>query len=1102
MKRGLWLVVAMLMIPSVTAVNSIGDALFGTNISEEFLLRALYFAIVFVVFFTLTQKQVFKEPSEKRYAMIFALAISLIIMRFTPAGMLNAFRGLLILFGPFVIFYTVGKFFIKSADEETFSWGRMIFAVVMTGLLYLVLAGLPGFSYSIGGVPFIGLALDELFADIYYGLFYGLSPLLFMVLVGVAIFGIVSLFGWIWKGKNADGTSASWDWKKTFIGLGILLLIIIGFSLFSGGIGGLGWLTGILGGLGGTLLSIARWVGWIVLGLLVLYMLFKFKAWKIYKAYKAIKIFPWLWGKGKGWAGRGELKVKVKPKNGASIPDGRRTDFEVFVKRRLLRNVENADLRVRLMNGVGFFNSPTPSNVVSGVTNKNGRFKFSYSAPNGKNKLIFRLDIVHSELGNYSGTYEYDIAVDLVKPLVVVEAIPNDLNVEEETKINFGGVFDDSTGTRFPIPNGTKVNFEITHEDGSVVKSLTKSLSKGQADFTFKPLKAGKYDVDASVDASEFTLSEDTGCSFNVNAIIDELDISQVVDTEVGVGDFARFRFEVRNKRTRQFMDDVNIVLDMSRLGLKNLEGITKKGVVGFRRKIEGPTIRPGEEFEIAVSFEDINSLYPRFIPLSGILKLKIKDLPPVEDLNVNVDYDDEVEFNDFAEFTFTVKNNSGVLLNGAKVGVDLSKFNLGYIKGFTNGKGVAIVSKRITKGSPGEMDIIGFSVMHKDSYGREKVWSDVGSLKIKDVPPKKMNISPTYPTIINQGDKFDFKMKVVDSVSKAPLEGINVSFDIASLGIVQTDKTNRKGEVLLNKIFIDNSAATGNHRISIVVVDPKGEYGIESIGDTIRVAAKGQKDMDIVLNIPRNGDVEGGDTLNINGTVKDKITSNPVSNIKITANLGAINLGVQSFGVTPGGIFGFDLRINGGVAPGMKVLKFDFEDTSGVYKTVSKTVNLRVKKKDNLVFFDIKELNRLKNKAKKDKISLQKRNYDFLVRKIILTYKLGDIFSGFREYINMFHTVESIFGQRDFDFKSMIEAKITEASAKYAKVDTKIRIKTMDLFTVNSLDARKSLDDQPNFKQLKDPLGQVNTFKNQVIEFYDAVYDVFDSLISELEHK
>jgi len=396
MKRGLWLVVAMLLIPSVAAVNSIGDTLFGTNFSDEFLLRALYFAIVFVVFYALTQKQVFKEPKEKKFAIIFSLALSLVIMRFTPVGMLNAVKGLLILFGPFVIFYTVGKFFIKSANEETFSWGRMIFALVMTGLLFLVLASSPGLSYSLGGVPLIGLGLDELFAGVYYGLFSGLSPLIFMVLVGVAIFGIVSLFSSIWGGKGKDG-KREFGKADFFKGLGVVLLVILGFALVSGGIGGLGGgFIGILTAIRGGLFAVLRWVLWIAIVILALYGLYKAwdKGW-FGKAWKG------MWQKGKN----ADMYITFDP-GAENFEVDRDYTFKVIAKRGALRGkVASSQIRITASVGEMTGNSGVRGKVIQERI-INGRAGFIYHAPDAAADLSFNVVATAPDGNPFAATFD------------------------------------------------------------------------------------------------------------------------------------------------------------------------------------------------------------------------------------------------------------------------------------------------------------------------------------------------------------------------------------------------------------------------------------------------------------------------------------------------------------------------------------------------------------------------------------------------------------------------------------------------------------------------------------------------------------------------
>ena len=95
MKRGIWVAIAIFLmnIPLVLAArNTLGDILLGTSASDELLLRFIYFALIFTIFFKLSIRQLFKESNERKFALIISLAFGLIVMWFTPTVLLNAFR--------------------------------------------------------------------------------------------------------------------------------------------------------------------------------------------------------------------------------------------------------------------------------------------------------------------------------------------------------------------------------------------------------------------------------------------------------------------------------------------------------------------------------------------------------------------------------------------------------------------------------------------------------------------------------------------------------------------------------------------------------------------------------------------------------------------------------------------------------------------------------------------------------------------------------------------------------------------------------------------------------------------------------------------------
>ncbi|MAG78612.1 hypothetical protein CL616_04585 [archaeon] len=264
-------------IPLVLAArNTLGDILLGTSASDELLLRFIYFALIFTIFFKLSIRQLFKESNERKFALIISLAFGLIVMWFTPTVLLNAFKSIILIFGPFVLIYFMMGLVIKDKKHtdgsKRFNVGRLIAAVLVTGLLFVLISGTPGFTSGVGS-PSLGFAIDEGMQDIKNLLLYDLSPLLTLIIIGAVVFGVIMLFRNVFKGKGAKGEGGKgFGWGRWGL---ILLATIVGM-----------WLIMTLArGVGGSL-SIPVPGGnlffWILVGaasILVLYLIGKFSLW-------------------------------------------------------------------------------------------------------------------------------------------------------------------------------------------------------------------------------------------------------------------------------------------------------------------------------------------------------------------------------------------------------------------------------------------------------------------------------------------------------------------------------------------------------------------------------------------------------------------------------------------------------------------------------------------------------------------------------------------------------------------------------------------------------------------------------------------------------
>ena len=262
MKRGLAVILfSLLLMPLVAAQTSVLDIFFGTSEESVLLLKAMYTALVFVIFYKVSKESVFKETRDARFATVFSLILSLLTMRFTPDSVVTAFGWVITLIAPFAIFYKLTGMFIKpkQGEAERFSWLRFLLALIATLLVLVALGSYSGFSTNIGGTPLVGGFFDELFSDIHYLLFYKLDWFWAMAIVAVVVYLIYALASKLGGGKAGEGGEAG---KGIGFGGGLLaalgiglLLALLGYFL-GGGLGFFGALASPLIGIGETLLYV------------------------------------------------------------------------------------------------------------------------------------------------------------------------------------------------------------------------------------------------------------------------------------------------------------------------------------------------------------------------------------------------------------------------------------------------------------------------------------------------------------------------------------------------------------------------------------------------------------------------------------------------------------------------------------------------------------------------------------------------------------------------------------------------------------------------------------------------------------------------------
>jgi len=273
----------------VAADSSIMNVLLGTEDPTLAFVKALMGMMLITLIY-----KVFKErwgEEAERQGLIFAIAFTFIALRMMPDTWTSAFGWVVVLLAPIIIFYSIAGFFYKG-EEDKFNWVNLIIAIVCTIVLFLIIGGTPGFASSLGGLPYVGGAVDEFLGDLNFFLFYGVGDWIMYAILAVILFGIFFLAGKIFGGSD-DDSSGGFSGKGLGLIIGFVLLLLILSSIGFGG----DWFTGLIGGLE---YLIPILIGAAIIGML--YLLFKDKS-------RRDAIFSWI--KNNPWWVLGILGVIV-----------------------------------------------------------------------------------------------------------------------------------------------------------------------------------------------------------------------------------------------------------------------------------------------------------------------------------------------------------------------------------------------------------------------------------------------------------------------------------------------------------------------------------------------------------------------------------------------------------------------------------------------------------------------------------------------------------------------------------------------------------------------------------------------------------------------
>jgi len=195
------------MIPSVLAANdSIFKLVFGTTDENLIMLRVAYAMLLFVFVYRGARETVFREAagggghgggtaSTKNLSIFFSLAFVFLAEHFTPDHVLANFGWILMFLAPLIIFYQIFRAILgrreaaaaeggetHAGEGNPFNWPAAILSLIATIVLFFFVGGNNNFSASIGKMPFLGPALDELFSDVGYYLFYGTDNIVLIII--------------------------------------------------------------------------------------------------------------------------------------------------------------------------------------------------------------------------------------------------------------------------------------------------------------------------------------------------------------------------------------------------------------------------------------------------------------------------------------------------------------------------------------------------------------------------------------------------------------------------------------------------------------------------------------------------------------------------------------------------------------------------------------------------------------------------------------------------------------------------------------------------------------------------------------------------------
>lgn len=439
MKRGfvgLIALVLLLILPGVSAADSIASLFFGSTQESILFLRLIYAALVFIIFLKASRDSVFKEEKQAKLANVFSLILAFFAMRFTPESVLTTFGWVIMLIAPLMILYKLSGSVIKT-EKDKFSWLRFILAIIGTLFIFLALGSYSGFSSSIGGTPLVGGFFDELFAGLNYFIFYKLSW--FFILAGVVIllfllFSVISKFTGT---SSATPGTPSTGFKSSFgKGLLAILLIAAAIALIGWLMGGLAFapLAGIFGAL-----SQYLYYALIALGIILFtYLFFRFRGWMIFVWFW--RAFMWILGAiGRttrvivgGVAGAAssnnlfvilQTPTQTLPHRNAgrardpiNVNPGSITPFLFTAYRGRFRatasRLENAAFIFRVNNG-----ALTPT---TGNTNNRGELRTVYSAPGAIGLATMQVQVTHPSIPPTTVIQDYQINIGAMGPVLDV----------------------------------------------------------------------------------------------------------------------------------------------------------------------------------------------------------------------------------------------------------------------------------------------------------------------------------------------------------------------------------------------------------------------------------------------------------------------------------------------------------------------------------------------------------------------------------------------------------------------------------------------------------------------------------------------------------